>query len=129
MKNNENSNKKPLIVQDDLLGCIINGIREKKGKEIITINLQDVENSICDHFVICEGDSSTQVNAIANSVEKEVREHLHKKTSNKEGFENAQWMILDYFDVIVHIFQPEARQHYRLEELWADAKCNLINDN
>ncbi len=114
-------------MQNDLLDCIIQGIQEKKGEEIITIDLRKIENSVCDQFVICQGNSSTQVNAIADSVEKEVKEHLHLKLHHKEGFENAQWMILDYFDIIVHIFQPEIRQYYNLEDLWADAK--VIQNN
>ncbi len=105
---------------------ILEGIREKKGKNIVNINISDISNSICDNFIICSGDSSTHVNAIAESIQKTVKENLNENTSHKEGFENAQWILLDYIDIIVHVFQPETRVFYNLEDLWADAEIEQI---
>ena len=102
---------------------------EKKGQEIVDLDLTKVDNSICDHFVICHANSNTQVNAIADSVEKKVKENLDQKVNHREGMENALWVLLDYNDIIVHIFQEQTRNYYRLEELWGDAKISKIDDN
>lgn len=112
-----------------LLDNIIEGILEKKGQKIIDIDLAKVENSICDHFVICHANSNTQVNAIADSVEKKVKQNLNQKVNHREGMENAMWVLLDYNDIIVHIFQEEFRNYYRLEELWGDAHITQIDKN
>jgi len=103
-----------------LLEHIIEGIKEKKGKEILSIDLRALDNSICRYFIICHGDSNTQVNAIANWIEYSIEEKLNEKVWHKEGFENANWILLDYVDIIVHIFQKESRDFYNLEGLWAD---------
>jgi ribosome-associated protein len=95
---------------------------EKKGLEIIDLDLRKVNNAICDHFVICHAESNTQVNAIVNSVEKKVKENLNQKAGHIEGLENAMWVLLDYNDIIVHVFQKEYRNYYQLEELWGDAR-------
>jgi ribosome-associated protein len=107
---------------------IIEGIRDKKGKEIVCIDLSGLENSICQYFIICHGDSNTQVNAIAQGIEKVMEEKLNEKVWRKQGFENAQWILLDYIDVVVHIFQKEFRDFYNLEGLWADGVVNLIEN-
>ena len=106
--------------QELLLGHIVEGIKEKKGKDILSIDLRDLDNSICRYFIICHGDSNTQVNAIANWIEHIIEERLNEKVWLKEGFENASWILLDYVDIIVHIFQKESREFYNLEGLWAD---------
>jgi ribosome-associated protein len=103
-----------------IVGNIIEGIKDKKGKEIVCIDLSALKNSICKYFVICHGDSNTQVNAIAMGVEKAMEDKLNEKVRRKQGFENAQWILLDYVDVVVHIFQKESRNFYNLEGLWAD---------
>jgi len=103
-----------------LLQHIIEGIKEKKGKEILSIDLRSLDNSICQYFIICHGESSTQVNAIANWIEYSIEEQLNEKVWHKEGFENASWILLDYVNIIVHIFQKESREFYNLEGLWAD---------
>lgn len=105
-----------------LAEAVINGIQEKKGREIICLNLRQIENAVCDYFIICHGDSDKQVNAIADSVITEVRKAIREKPWHKEGFENAEWILLDYFDVVVHIFKKETRDFYKLEELWADGE-------
>lgn len=99
---------------------IIGAIQEKKGKEIVTIDLSQVENAICDCFIICHGDSYTQVDAITESVEKKLKEDVKIRPHHIEGLQNSQWVLLDYFDILVHVFQKDFRTFYNLEELWAD---------
>ncbi len=109
-----------------IVDAVIEGMQEKKGENIVVLNLKDIQNSICDYFIICHGTSNTQVEAIADSVEEIVRNKVNEKVSQKEGLENAQWILLDYFTVIVHVFQKEYRDFYNLENLWADAKISFI---
>jgi ribosome-associated protein len=99
---------------------IIEAIREKKGHQIVSIDLSQVENSICECFIICHGESTTQVGAITDSIEKKLKEEAGTRAHHVEGVQNSQWVLMDYFDVLVHIFQEEYRAFYRLEELWAD---------
>ena len=108
---------------------IIKGILEKKGHDVVCIDLSQVENAICDYFVICHGDSNTQVNAIAESVEKETTEQLNLRPSSVEGKGNAEWVLMDYGHTVVHIFQKPFRKHYRLEELWGDGKITHIEES
>ena len=114
VKKNEN------ITTDALLSNIIEGIRKVKGKEIVNIDLENLENRICRYFVICHGDSNTHVNAIADSVDREMKEKTGWSSLHKEGHENAQWVLMDYGSVVVHVFQKAFRDFYRLEDLWAD---------
>jgi ribosome-associated protein len=108
------------ITTDALLSNIIEGIRKVKGKEIVNIDLENLENRICRYFVICHGDSNTHVNAIADSVDRETKEKTGWSSLHKEGHENAQWVLMDYGSVVVHVFQKAFRDFYRLEDLWAD---------
>ncbi len=101
---------------------IIHGIQEKKGKDILSLNLQNIRSSVSDYFIICHADSSTQVKAIADSVEEEMYKALQEDPWHKEGTENAEWIILDYVSVVVHIFKTEKRNFYGVEDLWADAE-------
>jgi ribosome-associated protein len=110
-----------VIKTEKLVEEIINGLREKKGKHIVTLDLRKIENSITEFFVIASGDSNTHVNALAGSVEEEVRKALKDKPWHIEGTTNAEWVLLDYVNVVVHIFQREQREHYNIEGLWADA--------
>lgn len=116
------------IVEEKVVDLIIEGIKEKKGKEIVSIDLSKLNNPVCRYFVICHGDSNTQVNAIADGIEKILKEKLNEKAWHKQGFENAQWILLDYIDVVVHIFQKEYRDFYNLESLWADGKIKKIEN-
>ena len=104
-----------------LADIIVKGMQEKLGLDIVKLNLSGIPNSITDYFVICHGSSRSQVDAIADSVQFEVKKAIGAIASHKEGFENCEWILLDYFDVVVHIFQAEARSFYQLEKLWADA--------
>lgn len=111
-----------------LVSAIIEGIQRKKGNEIVRMDLRSLEHSVCKYFVICHGDSNTQVNAIADSVEEYVEENLNESVWHKQGKQNAHWVLLDYADVVVHIFQKPYRNYYKLEELWADAELRSIED-
>ena len=111
---------------EELVNRIAEGIQEKKGKDIVVADLTDTDNSVCKYFVICEGNTPTQVAAIADSVNDYVRIHLGVKPTVVEGLRNARWVAMDYSDVLVHIFVPEDRTFYNLENLWADARLNLI---
>ncbi|MEN8156682.1 MAG: ribosome silencing factor [Bacteroidota bacterium] len=107
---------------------IVDAIREKKGHRIVTIDLSEVDHSICDTFIICHGESSTQIGAITDSIEKRLKEETGIRAHHVEGRQNSQWVLLDYFDVLVHIFLEETRSFYKLEELWADGKVKEIYD-
>lgn len=111
---------------EDILSGVIEGIRKVKGKEIVNIDLAGLENRICRYFVICHGDSNTHVNSIAESVESEMKNRLDQPAWHKEGHDNAQWILVDYGSVVVHVFQKEFRDFYRLEELWADGNVARI---
>ena len=100
----------------------IHGIQEKKGQDIVRLDLREINSSVTDYFVICNADSATQINAIADSVEDEIYKATGTSPQHKEGFENAEWIILDYFDVVIHIFKTEKRHFYGIEELWGDAE-------
>lgn len=112
----------------ELLIIIVNAIQNKKGIDIVDLNLSKLEHSITDHYVICHGNSNTQVEAIADSVEDEVKNNLNLKALHKEGYKNAQWILLDYASIIVHIFQKEFRNFYNLEELWADGEAKYLEN-
>lgn len=104
-----------------LIMAIVDGAKIKKGEKIISLDFNNIENSVCEYFIICHADSNIQVNAIANSIEKNVKNDLKEKVWQKGGYENSYWIILDYINVVVHIFQKEYRDFYKLESLWADA--------
>ena len=109
-----------------LADSIVEGILEVKGRNISILNLTDIHNRVCDYFIICQADSNTQVNAIAGSVEEMVKKQTGERPYRKEGFENAEWILVDYVTVVVHIFQTEVRNFYNLESLWADAEVTQI---
>lgn len=109
-----------------LVESVIRGMQEKKAENIVTLDLRQIDNSVSDFFIICTGNSSTQVDAIADSVEEFVRKEIHEKPWHTEGKKNSQWILLDYFSVVVHIFQKEYRDFYRIEDLWADAEVNAV---
>ncbi len=113
---------------DLLLKSVFKGIFEKQGKDVVKIDLRNFENRITDYFIICHGSSVTQVDAITGSVEETVRKETGEKPAHVEGLENCFWVLLDYVDVIVHIFREEYRNFYSLESLWADAVIEKIED-
>ncbi|MCX2478520.1 ribosome silencing factor [Pedobacter sp. MC2016-15] len=100
----------------------VHGMQEKKGHDIVRLDLRDLNSSVSDYFIVCNADSSTQVKAIADSVEDEIYKSTQATPWRKEGLENAEWIILDYFDVVIHIFRTEKRDFYGIEDLWGDAQ-------
>ena len=104
------------------LALIIDSIQDTKGSNITQLDLRQLEDAPADFFIICEGTSSTQVQAIADRIERRLRTELGEKPRHVEGTRNAQWICLDYFDTIVHVFHPDLRQFYDLEDLWSDAE-------
>ena len=111
---------------DNLITFTINGIEDVKGQNITILDLREIENTVCDYFIICDGTSNTQVNAIVNSVQKKVSKNTKEKPWHIEGSENAEWVLMDYVDVVVHVFQKHTRQYYDIENLWGDAKITSI---
>ena len=111
------------------IGAIIEGIRKIKGKEITIIDLSSIDHTECEYFIICHGNSNTQVDAIAHSVEETTEEVTGEKVWHRDGYRNAIWILLDYGNIMVHVFQKDARDFYNLESLWADAKITKIEDN
>lgn len=110
-----------------LVDVIVKGMQEKKAENITVIDLRDIDNSVCDYFVISNANSNTQVNAIADSVQKETIEVLGDKAWHKEGADSSEWILMDYVNVVAHIFQTPVRDFYALEELWGDAQITKIN--
>ena len=113
---------------EKLVSTIIKGIQEKKGQGITVVDLKGIDGTIASYFIICQGNSPAQVEAIAESVSDTVRIDLHEKATNCVGLENCQWVAIDFTDVLVHVFLPEARQFYDLDNLWQDAKVTDIPD-
>ena len=112
-----------------LLKSIAKGIFEKKGKDVLKIDLRKLDNRISDYFIVCHGSSVSQVDAICDSVEDTVVRDTGERPSHVEGLENCFWVLLDYGNVVVHIFLEEYRHFYNLESLWADASMEEISDN
>lgn len=119
---------KKLVNNDVLIANIIKGIEEVKGSNIDILDLREIDNSACDYFIICNGNSNTQVNAIVGSIQKVVSKELKDKPWHVEGTENAEWVLMDYINVVVHVFQTHIREYYNIESLWGDAKITSIQN-
>ncbi len=115
-------------MNNDLIQAIIEGIQERKGKKIVHVDLRGLEHVSAEHFLICEGSSTMQVSAIADSVREYVQNKLDVKPFNYDGYRNSQWIVLDYGNIYVHVFMPEFREYYNLEQLWSDAPITEIPD-
>ena len=113
---------------EKLTETILEGIQNLKGKNITLIDLESIHHTECSYFIICHGTSSTHVDSIAHSVESTVKEKLGQDVWHRDGYRNALWILLDYGDVMVHVFQKEAREFYNLEGLWADAKKTILEE-
>ncbi len=111
-----------------LVEAIARGIQEKKGEEILSLDLGKIHSTVCDYFIICHGNSRTHATAIAESIEREVKKDCGVNPTRKEGFVNGEWLLLDYLDVVVHVFQEPVRRHFQLEELWADVPSEIITE-
>lgn len=115
------------MTAEALSKVIVKGMEEKKASDILIMDLRKIKNSVADFFVICSGTSDTQLEAISESVEEEVHKVQKTPARRLEGKANGEWVLIDYFDVVVHIFLKEKRQYYGLEELWGDAKTIRVN--
>lgn len=106
---------------EQLNDLIIDSIQDIKGKNIIKLDLRQLEDAPTDFFIICEGDSNTQVSAIAGNIRKRLKEEAETMASHVEGERHSMWILMDYFNVVVHVFYNETRKFYELEDLWSDA--------
>lgn len=111
-----------------LLDAIVEGMQERKAKNIMIMNLQGIENRVTDYFVICDADSNTHVNSIADSVEETVEKLAKERAYHSEGSQNGEWVLIDYINIVAHIFLRETREHYNIEGLWGDAEITLVNN-
>ncbi len=114
--------------KDTFLSTIIDSIQDIKGKNIVKLDLTGLEDRPADYFIICEGDSTTQVRAIAENVKKRLKEDLTTEPFKMEGLLGAKWILVDYFDTVVHVFYRETRPYYDLEDLWGDANFTSYED-
>ena len=112
-----------------LADLIVSGMQEKKGSEIVTLDLRNLKNAVADYFIICHAESKPQIEAIARSIEEFVQKGSSDKPYHREGFENAEWILLDYVNVVAHIFNSEKRDFYGIERLWADADIKRVAGN
>lgn len=122
--------KSTLVRQDSdkLADVVVRGMQEKKAADIVVLNLKELKNAVADYFIICSASSDTQIDAIARSVEEEVEKLTGQNPWQTEGRMNREWVLLDYVDVVVHIFLRDRRQFYGLEELWGDAEITYVEE-
>jgi len=121
--------KKIPVVKDPaliLVNTIVNGMQEKKAKHITILDLRKLQNRVSDFFVICDADSNTHVDSIAGSIDEEVRKKLNERPFHSEGWENGQWILMDYVNVVAHVFLGETREFYNMEGLWADGEITTV---
>jgi ribosome-associated protein len=114
------------VSADDLITAILKAIDEIKGVDIQLLDLREIENTVCDYFIICSGTSNTHVNAISGIIQKQVSKLTKEKPWHVEGEGNAEWILLDYVNIVVHIFQKPVREYYDIESLWGDARITTI---
>ena len=114
------------LTPDKLSELVVQGMSDKKGLDIVVLNLRNVKNAVADYFIICSGNSDTQIDAISDSVEEVVYKKVRQSPWKKEGKQNKEWILLDYVDVVAHIFKKDRRDFYSLEELWGDAEITHV---
>ena len=114
---------------DELITLILEGIEEVKGHNINILDLREIENTVCDYFIICDGTSNTHVNAIVSSIQKIASKAIKDKPWHVEGSDNSEWVLMDYVNVVVHVFQKHTREFYDIEGLWGDAKVTIIESS
>ncbi|CAN5461343.1 ribosome silencing factor [soil metagenome] len=119
----------PRTASEALTEAIINGLQDKKGKEIVCLDLSAIHGAVADVFIVCTGDSTTHTDALARSVEDVVLKQIGELPAHIEGKNNAQWVLLDYINIVVHIFLAEQRDYFGIERLWADAETRKIEAN
>ena len=115
--------------EDALISTIISGIENVKGLDVSLLDLRDLDNTVCSYFLVCSGNSNTHVNTIVSAVQKTVSKELKEKPFHTEGADNAEWVLIDYVNIVVHVFQKHIRTYYNIEELWGDAKTTKIASN
>jgi ribosome-associated protein len=111
---------------ETLCNMIVKGMQEKKAQDIVVMDMRKVKSAIVDFFIICSGTSDTQIDAIATSIEEEVYKNLQENPWHQEGKQNKEWILLDYVDVVAHVFKKSKREYFALEELWGDAQIKHI---
>ncbi|HEX9957627.1 MAG TPA: ribosome silencing factor [Fibrella sp.] len=116
------------LATEQLRDLVVKGMQEKKAQDIVVMDLRHVKNAITDYFVICSGSSDTQIDAIAGSIEEEILKVSRVFPLNREGKTNREWILLDYVDVVVHVFKKDRRTFYDLEQLWGDAEMTWIDN-
>ena len=120
--------KRKLDVSDILLETVIEGIQEVKGIDTAILDFKKIKTAVCKYFVICSGTSNTHVSSIADSVKKIVSKEIQEKPWHIEGLNTSEWVLLDYSDIVVHVFQEQTREFYKLEDLWGDAKIRTLEN-
>ncbi len=120
---------KPKSAESELITKIIFGIEDVKGVDVNIMDLTNITNTVCGYFIVCTGTSNTHVTAIVSSIRKHVSKELKEKPFSIEGNENQEWVLIDYVDVVVHVFQREIREYYDIENLWGDAKITNVELN
>ena len=120
--------KSTLVRQDSdtLADLVVRGMQDKKASDIVVLNLKELKNAVADYFIICSANSDTQLDAVARSVEEEIEKVTGESPWQTEGRTNREWVLLDYVDVVVHVFLRDRRKFYALEELWGDAGISYI---
>ena len=116
------------ISSEELSQLVVKGMQERKASNIVVMDMRNVKNAFTDYFVVASGTSDTQVEAIAESVDKEVWEATRNNPRSTEGKANREWILVDYYDVIVHVFKKDRREFYKLEELWGDAEFTYVEE-
>ena len=114
------------VSADDLIAVILKAVDEVKAENIEILDLREIENTVCDYFIVCTGTSNTHVNAISGIIQKQVGKIIQEKAWHVEGEGTAEWILLDYVNVVVHVFQKHIREYYDIESLWGDAKTTSI---
>lgn len=120
---------KKKAVETNLVDLVVKGMQEKKGHSITIVDLRNIKSAVADYFVICSANTDTQIDAIRNSVEEEVYKASGQEVWMKEGLQNREWILLDYADVVAHIFRTDRREFYGLEDLWGDAEITVLDDD
>lgn len=123
-----NSGAKRLTKNSKIFKTVIAAIKEKKGENIVSLDLRKITEAVSDFFIVCEASSQPQVKAIADNIEQRVKEQCGENVFHKEGFHNLQWVLMDYVNVVAHVMLPESRKFYALEEMWSDAATEEHND-
>lgn len=120
--------KRKVTATEKLTKAIVSGMQEKKASDIVVMDLRSTKNSVADFFIVCSGNSDKQLSAIADSIEEEVDKKIGESPWHREGKQNKEWMLLDYIDVVAHVFKKEKRSHFALEKLWGDADITEIQE-